>query len=74
MKLVTSTGDIRHYIADRSIASTLEAMIPTGFIHYDMSFYGVIYPGSPWITPGDGWKKEVEDALEKAQKLGFDFC
>ena len=74
MKLVTSTGDIRHWYADRSVAATLEGMVPTGFRHYDMSFYGVIYKDSPWITPGDGWKREIEDALEKAAKLGFDFC
>jgi len=74
MKLVTTTGDLTHYFEDRSVAAPLEAMKETGFKHIDMSFYSVIYKGSPWISPGDGWKKEIEDSLEAAGRCGFDFC
>ncbi len=73
MKLVTTTGDLTPYYADRSIAAPLEGMKAAGFTHLDLSFYAVIYPGSPWISPGDGWKKEVEDCREAAEKYGFDF-
>ena len=74
MKLVTTTADLAQYFEDRSIASPIEAMNETGFKHLDMSFYSVIYKGSPWILPGNGWKKEVEDSLILADKYGFDFC
>lgn len=74
MKLVTTTADLAQYFEDRSIASPIAAMNETGFKHLDMSFYSVIYKGSPWILPGDGWKKEVEDSLILADKYGFDFC
>ncbi len=74
MKLVTTTCDLAAYFEDRSIAAPLEAMRATGFRHLDMSFYAVIYKGSPWIAPGDSWKKEVEASLKAAEKYGFDFC
>lgn len=74
MKLVTTTADLAPYFEDRSIASPIAAMNETGFKHLDMSFYSVIYKGSPWILPGDGWKKEVEDSLILADKYGFNFC
>ncbi len=74
MKLATTTGDFVAYCSDRSIAAPLEVMEVTGFRHIDMSFYSIIYKGSPWISPGDGWKKEVEDSLKAAERYGFDFC
>ncbi len=74
MKLVTTTSDLVPFFEDHSIAAPLEAMSATGFRHLDMSFYSVIYPGSPWISPGDGWKREVEDCLKAAEKHGFDYC
>ena len=74
MRLVTTSSDLVPYFEDKSIAAPLEAMLATGFKHIDMSFYSVIYKGSPWIAPGDGWKREVEDSLRIAAKCGFDFC
>lgn len=74
MKLVTTTCDLAGCFEDKSIASPLAAMNETGFKHLDMSFYSVIYKGSPWISSGDSWKKEVEDSLILAEKYGFDFC
>ncbi len=74
MRLVTTTCDLAPYFEDRSVAAPLEAMSGTGFRHLDLSFYAVIYAGSPWILPGDGWKREVEDCLEAGEKYGFDFC
>jgi Sugar phosphate isomerases/epimerases len=74
MKLVTTTCDLAPYFEDRSVAAPLEAMFATGFKHLDMSFYAVIYKGSPWISPGDAWKREIEDSLKAAEKFGFDFC
>lgn len=74
MKLATTTADLAWHFEDKSIAAPLEAMKETGFKHLDMSFYSIIYKGSPWISPGDGWKKEVEDSLDIARRHGFDFC
>lgn len=73
MKLATTTADFYRYFADRSIAAPLAGMIGTGFRHIDISFYRVIYKDSPWIAPGDGWKKEVEDCLEAGARNGWDF-
>ena len=42
MKLVTTTGDLTPYYADRSIAAPLEGMKAAGFTHLDLSFYAVI--------------------------------
>ena len=74
MKLVTTTGDLAPYYADRSVAAPVAGMKATGFTHLDLSMYEVIYPGSPWISPGDGWKREVYAAGEAAAADGLDFC
>ena len=74
MRLVSTTGDLAPCYESKSIAAPIAAMKETGFTHLDMSFYSVIYKGSPWISPGDGWKREVEESLEIARKYGFDFC
>lgn len=73
MKLATSTGDIGSYLSDKSIAAPIPYLKEAGFKHLDMSFYSIIYPGSPWLAPGDGWKKEVEDCLKAAEQYGVDF-
>lgn len=73
MKLVTTTGDLSPFFESKSIAAPLRAMKDTGFSNIDMSFYNVIYPGSPWVEKGDSWKKEVEDCLKIADSEGFDF-
>lgn len=74
MKLVNTTSSLAAYYSDKSIAAPLEGMHETGFKHIDMSMYGIIYKNSPWLSKGDGWKKEVEDCLKAAEKYGYDFC
>ena len=74
MKLVTTTNDLSDYFEDKSVAAPVAAMKETGFSHIDLSMYYVIYEGSPWITKGDAWKKEIEECRKTADKLGFDFC
>ena len=74
MKLVTTTGDVKYFFPSRSVAAPLEGMPATGFKHLDLSFYTIVYKDSPWLAPGDGWKKEIEDAQEIAAKYGMDFC
>ena len=71
MKLATTTADFAAYYPDKSIAAPLYGLQGTGFTRADVSFYSVIYPGSPWIAPGDAWKKEVEDTLAAARELGL---
>jgi len=74
MRLVSTTADFSGFCEGKSIAAPLEAFAPTGFKHIDMSFYRIVYKGSPWLAPGDGWKKEVEDCIDIAARCGFDFC
>ncbi len=74
MKLVTTTADLAPYFTSRSVAAPVAGMKATGFRHLDLSMYNVIYAGSPWISPGDAWKAEVEAAGEAAAKGGMDYC
>ena len=74
MRLVTTTEDFSAYCADRSVASPLRYFAGTGFRHVDLSMYKTVYPGSPWILPGDGWKREIEACAAEAEKYGLDFC
>ena len=74
MRLVNTTGDLAAYFKDKSVAAPLAAMKETGFRHIDLSMYNIIYENSPWISTGDKWKKEIEDCVKIADKLGFDFC
>ena len=74
MKLVSTTGDLAPYYKERSVAAPVSGMKETGFRHLDLSMYNIIYKGSPWLAPGDGWKREIEDAAAAAQADGLDFC
>lgn len=74
MKLVTTTGEMRRSVKSENIAAPIPCFEGTGFRHLDLSFYNIIYQGSPWLLPGDGWKKEVEDCQKAAETYGFDFC
>ena len=74
MKIATTTGDLSAYLADRSIGAPVPFLRDIGFRYLDLSFYNVIYPGSPWISQGDLWKKEVEDCMKKAEECGVVFC
>ncbi|MCQ2385204.1 MAG: sugar phosphate isomerase/epimerase [Clostridia bacterium] len=73
MKLVTTTANFIPYYDDRSIAAPLKSIPHTGFRYVDICFDGIIYPGSPWLQPGDLWKKEVEDCLTARDKYGISF-
>lgn len=69
MRLATTTADFLSYV--NSPAEAVRAYEGTGFRYLDYSFYSVIYPGSPFLT--DDWLREVMDAREAAEKLGFRF-
>ncbi len=73
MRLVSTTGDLAPYYGNRSVATPVVGMRRTGFRHLDLSMYDIIYAGSPWIDPGDGWKREIEDASRLAAADGLDF-
>ena len=74
MKIVSTTADLAGYFESKSIAAPLASMKEAGFRHIDMSMYKIIYKDSPWLLPGDGWKREVEECLSIAAREGFDFC
>ena len=74
MKLATTTDDFCEYMTGtRELSDTLEYFRDTPFRHFDLSFCGVMYPGSPWYETGDAWKREAEDCAKKADAYGFDF-
>ena len=73
MRLVSTTGDLAPYYADKSVAAPVADMQKTGFRHLDLSMYHIIYKGSPWLAPGDGWKREIEAAATAAETNGLDF-
>lgn len=72
MKLATTTADFRGY-CNNNAAAQVKLFEPTGFKYLDYSFYNIIYPGSPYLAPGDGWKNEVQSALKAADQLGMVF-
>ena len=72
MKLATTTSDF-YGLQDNVPARLVELYGPTGFRCLDYSFYNVLHPGSSYLQPGDSWRREVEDALAAAQKLGVTF-
>ncbi len=69
MRLATTIGDFHRFT--KTPAEAVRAFEGTGFRYLDYSFYSVIYPGSPFLT-GD-WFREVDEAAEAAEKLGFTF-
>lgn len=71
MKLSTTTGDFKGY-AD-TMARQLALFQGTGFRVFDLSLYNIIYEGSPFLEPGDRWKKQIDEVGETAAKLGFTF-
>ena len=75
MKLSTTTLDFLEggYWA-RTPAQAVELFRETGFRHLDFSFgYLADVPDSPFFAEGDGWKREIDEAMETAAKLGMDF-
>ena len=74
MRLVTTTEDFAGYLTEKSVAAPIRYLDGTGFRHLDLSMYRTVYPGSPWVSPGDGWKREIEACAAEAEKYGFDFC
>ncbi|MDW7659017.1 MAG: sugar phosphate isomerase/epimerase family protein [Bacillota bacterium] len=72
MKLATTTADFRAY-GDGSTASHVRLFASTGFKYLDYSFYKIIYPGSPFLSSGDGWKNEILASQEAAAALGLVF-
>ena len=72
MKLATTTADFRGYRNNRS-DEQIKLFEPTGFKYLDYSFYRIIYPGSPYLAAGDGWKREIETARETANQLNIGF-
>ena len=74
MRLVTTTADLAPYYKNRSVAAPVADIGKAGFRHVDLSMYHVIYSGSPWLAPGDGWKREIKDAAAAAEQNGLDFC
>ena len=72
MKLATTTADLRSYA--KTPAETVKLFAGTGFKLLDMNFYLENYSDSPFVVPGDDWKKLVGDAGEAAAKIGIGFC
>ena len=69
MKLATSISDFAAHT--KNWADAVRQFEGTGFRYLDFNFYNVIYPNSPFL--GDQWQKEVIDAKEAAEELGFSF-
>ena len=69
MLLAATTLDFLPYT--RSPAEAVRAFAGTGFRHLDYSFSSANRPGSPFLT--DDWLREVDEAAEAAETLGFTF-
>lgn len=74
MRLATTIGDFAKYTYSNPAFSTADAVRMfegTGFKYLDYDFYGVIYPGSPFLA--DHWLDHVMEAGEAADRLGMKF-
>lgn len=70
MKLATTTADF-YGCRGNVPAQLVRLYASTGFRCLDYSFYN--NPSPSLYQPGDGWKREIEDALAAAWELGITF-
>ena len=70
MKLATTTADF-YGCRGNVPAQLVRLYASTGFRCLDYSFYN--NPSPSLYQPGDGWKREIEDALTAAWELGITF-
>lgn len=70
MKIATTIGEMYSFV--RSPAEAVRAYEGTGFRYLDYSFYTVLRdPADPFMS--DSWEKNIYDAKNEAEKLGFSF-
>ena len=70
MKIATTIGEMYSFV--RSPAEAVRASEGTGFRYLDYSFYTVLRdPADPFMS--DSWEKNIYDAKNEAEKLGFSF-
>ena len=71
MKLATTTGDFREYLAKDDISGAARLLAQCGFRHIDVSLDGADFPGSALCS--EHWREWAEEIRQAGAELGVDF-
>ena len=71
MRIATTTGDFKDYVARDNVAGAVRLLAACGFKHIDVSLDSVFYDGSPMRS--DNWREWVEGIRVAGQEAGVDF-
>ena len=70
MKIATTTGDFKDYVAKDDIPQAIRLLAECGFKHIDVSLDSAYFEGSKMLS--DGWEKWAEDIKRTGDELGVD--
>ena len=71
MRIATTTGDFRDYVAKDDIPQAIRLLAECGFRHIDVSLDGAYFKGSRMLS--DGWEKWAEEIKRTGEECGVDF-
>ena len=71
MKIATTTGDFKDYVARDNVAGAVRLLAACGFKHIDVSLDSVFYDGSPMRS--DNWREWAEGIRKAGEEVGVDF-
>ncbi|MBP5672795.1 MAG: sugar phosphate isomerase/epimerase [Victivallales bacterium] len=71
MRIATTTGDFKDYVARENVAGAVRLLAACGFKHIDVSLDSVYYDGSPMRS--DNWREWAEGIRKAGEEVGVDF-
>ncbi len=71
MRIATTTGDFKDYVAKDDIPQAIRLLAKCGFKHIDVSLDSAYFKGSKMLS--DGWEKWVDDIKRTGDELGVEF-
>lgn len=71
MKIATTTGDFKDYVAKDDIPQAVRLLAKCGFKHIDVSLDGAYFDGSRMLA--DKWENWVEEIRRTGEAVGVDF-
>ena len=71
MRIATTTGDFKDYVARDNVAGAVRLLAACGFKHIDVSLDSVFYDGSPMRS--DNWREWAEGIRKAGEEVGVDF-
>ena len=71
MRIATTMGDFKDYVARDNVAGAVRLLAACGFKHIDVSLDSVFYDGSPMRS--DNWREWAEGIRKAGKEVGVDF-